>query len=423
MRRVRTKKQKVNTIDMRVLRQFTLTAGIAAATMLAQPLMAQSSQVTSAWNYLRYNEYTKARDAINKAIVNEKTMNDAKTWLYRGKAYKGIAEDEKLAQAEPDAVLEAYRSFKKAVDLDAEKSYDNDLKVELFALSFDLYNYGSDAYNQGEKDSTKYAKAYEAFMAFSEAENLMGEKYRGMLHQQLKDNKIDPLSVQQLIGSSAQLSGNSAKAIEYYTKLADAGYKAPGVYVALASLYRAKKDTAAALSILDKGLTVADEKRDLLNGKLDIYNKKKDYDKVIETGKLAIDAAPDDKQNVVVYLAMGNAYYGKQMPKEAEELYAKALAADPEGFDANYSVGIALYEQGRVKYLASLDEKSDAKAKKLVEEYTALFTKAIPYLEKSLSISVDDERTKRQAIEIVAEMYSQIGNYAKAKEYRDKLKQ
>jgi tetratricopeptide (TPR) repeat protein len=407
---------------MRALRQLILTGGTAAMLMVAQPLMAQSAKVTSAWNYLRYKEYEKARDAINEAILNEKTMNDAKTWLYRGQAYRGIAEDEKLAAKNPDAVMTAFESLKKAQQLDGTaKEHTDELQLEFFILAFDLYNAGSNAYNEGEADAKNYGKAYNDFMAYQESLDLMGAEYRKKLETQLKENQIDPKTVQHLIGSSAQLSGNTEKALEYYSKLVESGYTEPGVYVALSGLYRdTKKDTAQALAILDKGLAIVKDKRDLLNSKLDIFIKQKKYQDVINLGKEVLTQKQDTATLTNIYIGMGNAYYEMKMPKEAEDVYAKALALDPEGFNSNFSIGIALYEQGRVKYNASLDEKSEAKAKKLEDEYTALFSKAIPYLEKAQAKNPD--ANDKEIYGILAELYSKTGDYTKAKEYSDKAK-
>jgi tetratricopeptide (TPR) repeat protein len=409
------KRQKVNLLDMKLLRQLILSTVITLLFMAALPAVAQPSKVTTAWNHLRYQEYDKARDAINEAIKNEKTMNDAKTWLYRAQAYRGIAESDALSKTEPDAAMEAFRSLKKAGDLDKDKEYADQLQAEFFALSFDLYNAASSAYNAGESDKASYGKAYERFMAFSEAESMMGETLKTKLHETLKENKIDPMKVQQLIGSSAQLSGNMEKALEYYNNLVNSGFNDAGVYVALAALHKQKGDTAAALSVLDKGMAVATEKRDVINSKLDILVRQKKNQEVISLGNEAIKLDPE---NVNIYIAMGNAYYEMQKPKEAEEFYAKALAKDPDGFNTNFSLGIALYEQGRIKYNASLDEKSATKAKVLEDEYTNLFTKAIPYMEKAHT----KEPADKEVMQILAELYSKTGDYAKAKEYSDKAK-
>ena len=51
---------------------------------------AQKAKVVSAYNYLNHNQLDKAKEAIDAAITNEKTMADAKTWFYRGNVYLQI---------------------------------------------------------------------------------------------------------------------------------------------------------------------------------------------------------------------------------------------------------------------------------------------------------------------------------------------
>ena len=51
---------------------------------------AQDAKVVSAYNYLGKGKLDKAKESIDIATTHEKTMGDAKTWLYRGNVYIGI---------------------------------------------------------------------------------------------------------------------------------------------------------------------------------------------------------------------------------------------------------------------------------------------------------------------------------------------
>ncbi|MCX6350548.1 MAG: retroviral-like aspartic protease family protein [Bacteroidetes bacterium] len=77
---------------MRTLNKLIIAA---IATTLATGVFAQSSKVTSAWNYWRYKELDKAQKSIDEAVKHESTMNEAKTWHYRGKIYYDIAKGTK----------------------------------------------------------------------------------------------------------------------------------------------------------------------------------------------------------------------------------------------------------------------------------------------------------------------------------------
>ena len=52
---------------------------------------AQNNLVISAYNYLKAGKLDKAINSIEPTITHPKTMNEAKTWLYRGNVYIAIA--------------------------------------------------------------------------------------------------------------------------------------------------------------------------------------------------------------------------------------------------------------------------------------------------------------------------------------------
>ena len=52
---------------------------------------AQTSNRTSAFNYLKKGKLDKAVEYIEPTTTHEKTMNEAKTWFFRGNIYLAIA--------------------------------------------------------------------------------------------------------------------------------------------------------------------------------------------------------------------------------------------------------------------------------------------------------------------------------------------
>lgn len=65
---------------------YTIVAIAISATVTAQ-----NSNVVNAYNEMGDGNYEKAAEYIDKAIEHEKTMNNAKTWVYRGQIYMGLA--------------------------------------------------------------------------------------------------------------------------------------------------------------------------------------------------------------------------------------------------------------------------------------------------------------------------------------------
>ena len=60
---------------------------IVIAVMLTSLVFAQSVKVQSTVNYLKNRLLDKAKEAIDDASVHEKTLNDPKTWYYKGTVY------------------------------------------------------------------------------------------------------------------------------------------------------------------------------------------------------------------------------------------------------------------------------------------------------------------------------------------------
>ena len=52
--------------------------------------VSQKAKLFSADKYLEYGELDKAKGAIDLATEDERTVNLAKTWFYRGKVYHAI---------------------------------------------------------------------------------------------------------------------------------------------------------------------------------------------------------------------------------------------------------------------------------------------------------------------------------------------
>ncbi|MFT4981051.1 MAG: hypothetical protein ACI9UR_000898, partial [Bacteroidia bacterium] len=66
---------------------FKKTTLFTAALLISVAVFGQKSKRTSANNYLEYGELDNAKEAIDPTISHEKTMNEAKTWYFRGLIY------------------------------------------------------------------------------------------------------------------------------------------------------------------------------------------------------------------------------------------------------------------------------------------------------------------------------------------------
>ncbi|MFN9951677.1 MAG: hypothetical protein ACK55I_01145, partial [bacterium] len=93
--------------------------------------------VQTAYNYLRYDNLDKAKEAIDGAVVNETTIGFAKAWYYRGKIYQAIFEskNEKFAALKPGSLQTARISYEKTLELDSKNEFREDVigRLEILA--------------------------------------------------------------------------------------------------------------------------------------------------------------------------------------------------------------------------------------------------------------------------------------------------
>jgi tetratricopeptide (TPR) repeat protein len=106
--------------------------------------------------------------------------------------------------------------------------------------------------------------------------------------------------------------------------------------------------------------------------------------------------------------------------EQAVDAYQKAIALNPEYFEANYNLG-ALY----VNQAADILDKANDLPLDAVAEYDKqkaladeMLNKAVPYLEKSLELNPEDVNTMVS----LKEIYTRLGMTEKLKSVDDKLK-
>ena len=104
--------------------------------------MAQGAKVTSASSNIKYGQLDKAKEAIEEAILHEKTKDQPKTWVVRGDVYKAIAEsknpDMKALSETPTRI--ALDSYMKAMSLDAKGTFRKQINTQLSLMSFTVAN-------------------------------------------------------------------------------------------------------------------------------------------------------------------------------------------------------------------------------------------------------------------------------------------
>jgi tetratricopeptide (TPR) repeat protein len=365
----------------------------------ASVMFGQTNKRTSAYNYWRYGKLDQAKQAIDEAAQNEKTIMDAKTWYYRGNIYYDIAisKDPNYIKLDPDPFGVAFKSYQRAKELDTKGEFKDDIQKFTIAVGEGYYNVGVINYNDKK---------------FKEAAQNFEESYK--VSQTV--GRIDTTALYNA-AVSASMANETKMAKQYYQQLLEMGMQKPDVYTSLSDLYKIEGDTAMALQAVAKGRELYPEDFNLLIAETNIYLATSEKEKAMKDLEMALKF---DKTNPSIFFAVGTIYDQMGDIPAATSAYENAIALKPDYFEANYNMG-ALY----VNQAANLLDSANALPLDAVKEYDALKTKAddmlqkaVPYLEKSHELMPDDVNTMVS----LKEIYTRLGMTDKLKTIDEQLK-
>ncbi len=344
-------------------------------------LKAQPINVQSAFNYLRSGQLDKAVEKIEPAIKNDKTMSDAKTWLYRGNIYIQISasKDPKYKSIDTNAVQVAYDSYQKSIELDKEKEFFQKNMIGLNACGEQFYAVGAEYYKK--KD---YPNALLSFEKTIQINSIMG--------------KADTIATY-YAAFCADLSKNKVKAKEYFRNLIRLNYNEPSVYTALAAIYKEDKDTARTIKIIRDGRKKFPQNYDLIISEANYYLAAGEDLKAQTSLRQAIEKDPN---NPVIHYNFGIIYEKIRDFENAETAYKKAIELKATYFDAYYNLG-ALY----INIASELSKQANNLPLEKTKEFdefknkaNKLLQQALPYLEKAIKLQSTDQNTQNALKEI-----------------------
>ncbi len=328
--------------------------------------LGQKNKVQTAWNYYKYDDLQRAAEAIELAAVHEQTSNSAKTWYYRGLIYLKSYKHEKFASLDPDPLGKAAESLQKALKLEPDFEYKDEVNQSLQIAANQLFSLGVERFTAKE-----YEKALQSF--------------EGVL-------SISPGDEMATLNAaySADRSGQKVKAKQYYNELISKDYKESRIYVFQSGILKADGDTAAALAVIEKGRKLFPADNNLVIEELNIYLFRGDDQKALESLNYAIQGDPG---NANLHFALGTVYDKTGKKAEAATSYKKAIELKSDYFDAYYNLGAMYFNEAAELANKANDLKSNTEYAKAKEKFDAKFKDAQPYLEKALELNPGDQNT------------------------------
>jgi tetratricopeptide (TPR) repeat protein len=347
----------------------------------------QKSKVKTAYNYYKepYQEYDKAKEAIDAAVLDEQSKAMDITWYYRGLIYSTLYKNEKYGSLCNHCLETAYEGYAKSLELNPKNEWADEINaIRIPWIMNQIFGEGVDFFK-----AKKYSDALVSF------EYVL---------------KISPGDTSVILNTaySAELAGNKQKAIKYYGQLVDMKYKDDKIYLALSNLYKQDKDTARALATLKDGRKTFPDTLSLMLAEINILLANGSHREAID----ALDAAiKKDPQNVSLYLALGSTYdnlanpkdaNGNDLPKssgyneymnKAEQVYKQGLLVDPNNFEINFNLGALYFNQAAEMANAANNIKSTEEFNRAKQKYDQRFKDSEPYLEKAYQLNPTDAAT------------------------------
>ena len=357
-------------------------------------------------NYLRNKDYEKAKASADAAEVHESTKNSSKMWMYRGNVYKAIYADtsKKVRDLDPMAEEKALEAYINCFKNDKDKLYSDNTNEDNIKGSIVS---AAAATNRKANFYVQNKEFEKALVCYDLLENALPYDFdQGMKRQNITKEKIMFNKFEMY-----KYAGNKEKTKEYATKLMDIKYKDPKIYTDMVRISLLDKDTAGALSYIDKGKVLFEDNMDLITSELDIYIARKKTDVLKDKLKAAIEVSPD---NEILHFILANLYKSTNHFEESEKEYLKTLELKPDYEPANYNLGVLYYSAAKEwnDKLNALPLK-DPKTKDYETKSNDYFKKAVGYFETSYEIT-KDKKTKQ----ILRQICLRIGEKEKAEKYK-----
>lgn len=270
-----------------------------------------------------------AKDAIDLAIVNEKTKENADTWTYYSLIYSNLASDKKSVE---DA-KKAEDGIKTAKGLDKDGKNKENISVAeqtLYAFNF----------NQGVGfwEASDFKNAYKSFdqaLVYAPGDTTL--TYYAAL--------------------AAIQSADYPKGIEKYKQLLDkrdySQHKT--VVVDLPKLFLSLKDTTAALEYAALAAKEYPNDNNAVTQNIELNLIAGNESKIIADIQSQITK---DSGNKTLYYYLGLAQNASGKTKDAYEAYKKAIAIDPNYSDANLNAAVTLINSTRDEIQLLNDDKT-----------------------------------------------------------------
>ncbi len=355
-----------------------------AVVCISAGAFAQKGKVTSAMTFIEQGALDKAKESLDQAMTNPKTMNWTNTYFTKGKLAQAVfkTEEPKFKEFYSDPLSEAYTAYEKSMELDPKGGTKKKIITGMVynSLALDLYAQGGTQFEA--KDYEGALKSFETQIKITESDNYVGITDTGMYYN---------------AGLAAMNSGKHPEAIKYFEKCAEMQYLGITPYYQISQSYLETGDTLKAEELLKSLPDKFPGDKNINLQLIDLYIKAGNNDEAL---KYIGIAKADDPENYSLHFAEGIIYLNQLKYDEAIAALVKSVELKSDLYDSQYGLGAAYINKASDMFVKANDIMDVNKYNAAIEEAMKVFGQALPYMEKALELKPDDIYAMRSLKEL-----------------------
>ncbi|MCD4769949.1 MAG: tetratricopeptide repeat protein [Bacteroidales bacterium] len=343
--------------------------------IIAIGAFAQKGKVASTLNFIDAGTFDKAKEAIDAAIVHEKTKEWPKTYYAKGRLAQALYEtDDPAKQAlYPEPLMLAYTSYLKSIELDEKESMQKLVILQLPQLSNDFLEWAI-----AEFEAEEFVKSLIAFEKLIEIQK--SDIYIG--------------SVDSAVIFNAGLSAYNAKlwdkAIDYFDQGISMAYGKTQPYLFKYLTYNEMGDMENAEKALTDAFEAFPADQNILLNLIQFYLENEMDDAAFDYINMAKES---DQNNYSLFWAEGILYLKQDKFDEAIIALKKSIEIKPDFFNTQYNIGVCYYNKASNMFNEANDIMDNAEYKEATDKAYKVFGDAIPYMETAHDLNPDDLET------------------------------
>jgi tetratricopeptide (TPR) repeat protein len=336
--------------------------------------MSQKGKVTSALSFIDQGVLDKAKEAIDQALVDEKSKDWSNTYFAKGKLCQAsfVSDNPKFKAFYADPLAEAYASYEKAMELDTKGLMKKKIITNLIynSLAVNLFAQGSERFEA--KDYEGALKSFETQIKITESDKYAGVVDTGMYYN---------------AGLAAVNSSKYNEAIKYFEKCEEMKYLGITPYYQTYESYLGLGDTIKAESILTGLNSKFPDDKTITLQLIDLYIKSNKNEEALKYLKIAKET---DSSNYSLYFAEGIIYLNQNKYDEAITELTRSVKLKSDLYDTQYGLGAAYINKASEMFVKANEIMDVKKYSDAIDLANAVYAKALPYMEKANELKPDD---------------------------------